>query len=260
MEKKLVDIFTKHGELLADTARSFIRKSISHKPVVKFKDDGSPVTNYDKELELILRNSIQNKYPEHGILGEELEAKNPNAEFTWLIDPIDGTLAFLTGIPVFTTLISLLHNGSPIMGIIEAPMTKDRWIGRKNQKTIHNAQLVKTSNCRVMSEAIMSTSSPDYYKAENINILRNLQSLTKQTVYGGSSTAYAQIAGGRIDFGIDANFDIHDFLPLVPIIEGAGGQLTDWQGQALSQQSGTENMLATANSYLHDEILEKINK
>ena len=238
MEKKLVDIFTKHGELLADTARSFIRKSISHKPVVKFKGDGSPVTNYDKEL----------------------EAKNPNAEFTWLIDPIDGTLAFLTGIPVFTTLISLLHNGSPIIGIIEAPMTKDRWIGRKNQKTIHNAQLVKTSNCRVMSEAIMSTSSPDYYKAENINILRNLQSLTKQTVYGGSSTAYAQIAGGRIDFGIDANFDIHDFLPLVPIIEGAGGQLTDWQGQALSQQSGTENMLATANSYLHDEILEKINK
>ena len=120
MEKKLVDIFTKHGELLADIARSFIRKSISHKPVIKFKDDGSPVTNYDKELELILRNSIKNEYPQHGILGEELEAKNPNAEFTWLIDPIDGTLAFLTGIPVFTTLISLLHNGYPIIGIIEA--------------------------------------------------------------------------------------------------------------------------------------------
>ena len=259
MEKKLVDIFTKHGEVLADTARSFIRKFISHKPIIKFKDDGSPVTNYDKELELILRNSIKNEYPQHGILGEELEAKNPNAEFTWLIDPIDGTLAFLTGIPVFTTLISLLHNGSPIIGIIEAPMTKDRWIGRKNQKTIHNEKLVKTSSCKKLSETIMATSSPDYYTAANIGVLTKLQSSSRQTVYGGSSTAYAQIASGKIDFGIDANFDIHDFLPLVPVIEGAGGHMTDWQGKALSVRSGKENMLASANSYIHEQVLEKIN-
>ena len=259
MDDKLIATYTKHGELLADAARSFVRESASCKPRVEFKSDNSPVTNFDKELELILRNLIRNKYPDHGIMGEELESINPNAEFTWLLDPIDGTLAFLTGIPVFTTLISLLHNGLPIIGIIEAPMTQDRWIGQKNKKTNHNGKVIKASNCRVMSEAIMSTSSPDYYTAENINILRNLQSLTNQTVYGGSSTAYAQIAGGRIDFGIDANFDIHDFLPLVPIIEGAGGELTDWQGRALSQHSGTENMLASANSFLHEEVLKKIN-
>ena len=259
MDEKLVDEFTKYSELLADTARSFIQKSVSKKPKVSFKTDGSPVTNSDRELELILRNLIQNKYPSHGIMGEELDPVNLNAEFTWLIDPIDGTLAFLTGIPVFTTLISLLNNGLPIIGIIEAPMTQDRWIGRRNKKTTFNGKIIKASNCRVMSEAIMSTSSPDYYTAKNINILKNLQSLTKQTVYGGSSTAYAQIAGGRIDFGIDANFDIHDFLPLVPIIEGAGGHLTNWQGEELSQASGTENMLASANPFLHEQVLKRIN-
>ena len=137
MDDKLIATYTKHGELLADAARSFVRESASCKPRDEFKSDNSPVTNFDKELELILRNLIRNKYPDHGIMGEELESINPNAEFTWLLDPIDGTLAFLTGIPVFTTLISLLHNGLPIIGIIEAPMTQDRWIGRKPVSYTH---------------------------------------------------------------------------------------------------------------------------
>ena len=253
------DTFLKHGEIMADLARSFIRQSIFTKPKIEYKTDGSPVTNFDKELEVILRRYIHDKYPEHGIIGEELPAVNPSAEFIWLLDPIDGTLAFLTGIPVYGTLISLLHDGLPILGIIDIPMTGDRWIGQKNKKTLHNGRFIKTSDCSVLSEATLSTSSPDYYDETNINVLKTLQSATVQTVYGGSCVAYGQIASGKIDLGIDANFDIHDFLPLIPIIEGAGGLLTNWQGETLSKESGTENMLASANSYLHGKALEKIN-
>ncbi len=253
------DTFLKHGEIMADLARSFIRQSIFTKPKIEYKTDGSPVTNFDKELEVILRGYIHDKYPEHGIIGEELTAVNPSAEFTWLLDPIDGTLAFLTGIPVYGTLISLLHDGFPILGIIDIPMTSDRWIGQKNKKTHHNGRFIKTSDCSVLSEATLSTSSPDYYDETNINVLKTLQSATVQTVYGGSCVAYGQIASGKIDLGIDANFDIHDFLPLIPIIEGAGGLLTNWQGETLSKESGTENMIASANPYLHGKALEKIN-
>jgi len=250
--------FLKHGEIIADMARSFIRGSILTKPKIEYKIDGSPVTNFDKELEVILREYIHDKYPEHGIIGEELAAVNPSTEFVWLVDPIDGTLAFLTGIPVYGTLISLLHDGFPILGIIDIPMTGDRWVGQKNKKTLHNGRLIKTSDCNALSKATLSTSSPDYYDEININVLKTLKSATIQTVYGGSCVAYGQIASGRIDLGIDANFDIHDFLPLIPIIEGAGGLLTNWQGETLSKESGTENMLASANSYLHDQALEKI--
>ena len=259
MTTEPADTFSKHGEIMADLARSFIRQSILTKPRIEYKIDGSPVTNFDKELEVILRRYIHDKYPEHGIIGEELPAVNPSAEFIWLLDPIDGTLAFLTGIPVYGTLISLLHDGFPILGIIDIPMTGDRWIGQKNKKTLHNGRFIKTSDCSVLSEATLSTSSPDYYDETNINVLKTLQSATVQTVYGGSCVAYGQIASGKIDLGIDANFDIHDFLPLIPIIEGAGGLLTNWQGETLSKESGTENMLASANSYLHGKALEKIN-
>ena len=259
MITEAADTFLKHGEIMADLARSFIRQSILTKPKIASKIDGSPVTNFDKELEVILRRYIHDKYPEHGIIGEELPAVNPSAEFIWLLDPIDGTLAFLTGIPVYGTLISLLHDGLPILGIIDIPMTGDRWIGQKNKKTLHNGRFIKTSDCSVLSEATLSTSSPDYYDETNINVLKTLQSATVQTVYGGSCVAYGQIASGKIDLGIDANFDIHDFLPLIPIIEGAGGLLTNWQGETLSKESGTENMLASANSYLHGKALEKIN-
>ena len=259
MTTEPADTFSKHGEIMADLARSFIRQSILTKPKIEYKIGGSPVTNFDKELEVILRRYIHDKYPEHGIIGEELPAVNPSAEFIWLLDPIDGTLAFLTGIPVYGTLISLLHDGFPILGIIDIPMTGDRWIGQKNKKTLHNGRFIKTSDCRVLSEATLSTSSPDYYDETNINVLKTLKSATVQTVYGGSCVAYGQIASGKIDLGIDANFDIHDFLPLIPIIEGAGGLLTNWQGETLSKESGTENMLASANSYLHGKALEKIN-
>ena len=215
MTTEPADTFSKHGEIMADLARSFIRQSILTKPKIEYKIDGSPVTNFDKELEVILRRYIHDKYPEHGIIGEELPAVNPSAEFIWLLDPIDGTLAFLTGIPVYGTLISLLHNGFPILGIIDIPMTGDRWIGQKNKKTLHNGRFIKTSDCSVLSEATLSTSSPDYYDETNINVLKTLQSATVQTVYGGSCVAYGQIASGKIDLGIDANFDIHDFLPPV---------------------------------------------
>ena len=251
--------FLKHGEIMADLARSFIRRSILTKPKIEYKIDGSPVTNFDIEVEGILRKYIYDKYPEHGIIGEELTAVNPNSEFVWLVDPIDGTLAFLTGILVYGTLISLLHDGFPILGIIDIPMTGDRWVGQKNKKTLHNGRFIKTSDCNSLSEATLSTSSPDHYDETNLNVLKTLQSATIQTVYGGSCVAYGQIASGKIDLGIDANFDIRDFLPLVPIIEGAGGLLTNWQGETLSKESGTENMLASANSYLHDKALERIN-
>jgi inositol-phosphate phosphatase / L-galactose 1-phosphate phosphatase / histidinol-phosphatase len=246
--------FTNFAETLADAGRAMLVEAARRSYTGDMKSDGSPVTAVDQAVEARLREMITDSYPDHGIVGEEHGAENPDSEFVWALDPIDGTLPFLAGIPVYGTLIALLRGGVPVIGVIDMPATGERWVGAKGLPTLCNGEPVRVRPCDDLSRAMMSTSNIDFYNADDLPALERLKAATRLTVYGGSCMAYAQIASGRIDVGIDVAFDVFDYLALAPVIEGAGGVATDWQGQPLTLASG-DRLIAAGDAKAHASAL-----
>jgi histidinol phosphatase-like enzyme (inositol monophosphatase family) len=193
--------------------------------------------------------------PGHGITGEERGDTALDREFVWVIDPIDGTLPFLANLPVFGTLIALLHNEKPVLGVIDMPATQERWIGCAGLATTLNGEPVRARDCADLSAALLSTSNPDFYGASDLQAFERLKAKVRWTVYGGSCMAYAQLATGRIDVGVDVALDIFDYLALVPVIEGAGGVVTDWEANPLTRKSGGR-LIAAGDRRAHDQALE----
>lgn len=259
LEKVDLGNFALSASTMADASGELIRRQQQKQFDIEIKDDGSPVTSVDKAAERRIRGIIAELHPNHGIIGEEYPPSAADSEFVWAIDPIDGTLPFLAGFPVFGTLIALLHRGVPILGIIDMPITRERWIGGSNLPTTHNGNPVTTRACENLAAAMMSTSNPDYYDEVTIPALKRMQQATKLTIYGGSCLAYGQIASGRIDVGIDVQFDIYDYLALVPIIDGAGGFISDWKGNSLDVNSG-DRFIAAGDARTHAEALEVLNQ
>ena len=229
---------------LADASRAMLVEAARRSFKGDMKPDASPVTPIDKAVEQRLRDMIADAYPDHGIVGEEHGEANPESGHVWVLDPIDGTLPFLAGIPVFGTLIALLRDGLPVLGVIDMPVTGERWIGCAGQATTRNGEPVKVRPCDDLAAALLSTSNPDFYGAADDRALQRLKAATRWTVYGGSCLAYAQIASGRIDLGIDVGFDPFDYLALVPVIAGAGGVISDWEGKPLTLGSGARIVAA----------------
>ena len=259
LDKKDLAVFSVSAATMADASGTLIRRDQQNKFEIQIKPDGSPVTSVDKAAERRIRGIISELHPDHGIIGEEYEPSAADSEFVWAIDPIDGTLPFLAGFPVFGTLIALLHHGVPVLGVIDMPMTRERWIGGSNLPTTHNGKPVKTRACETLAAALMSTSNPDFYDAASLPALRRMQQATQLSIYGGSCMAYGQIASGRIDVGIDAQFDVFDYLALVPIITGAGGIITDWKGNSLDVNSG-DRFIAAGDTRVHAEALQLLNQ
>jgi histidinol phosphatase-like enzyme (inositol monophosphatase family) len=258
MDSDGLDEFTDFAARLADAAGTLLRAAHRGAVTGEAKGDGSPVTDVDRAVEDRIRAMIAEIYPDHGVLGEERGASAPGAnagDFVWVIDPIDGTLPFLAGIPVFGTLIALLREGVPLLGVIDMPVTEERWIGVAGAATTRNGAPVSVRPCAELSAALLSTSNPDFYGAADFQALRRLNAATRWTVYGGSCLAYAQLASGRIDLGLDVGLDSFDFLALVPVIAGAGGVITDWQGRPLGLGSG-DRILAAGDPCCHARALE----
>jgi histidinol phosphatase-like enzyme (inositol monophosphatase family) len=248
------DEFTVFAGQLADAARLSVRELAGPAPDPIQKGDGSPVTVVDQAVEDRLREMIAETYPEHGIVGEERGAAGIDKEFIWFIDPIDGTLPFLGGFPVYGTLLALVRDQAPVLGIIEMPVTGERWVGCQGLATTHNGTQVRTRACSDLSVALMSTSNPDFYAEADRPALDRMRAATRWTVYGGSCMAYGRIASGRIDVGIDVAFDPLDYLALVPVINGAGGVITDWGGNPLTLQSD-DRIIAAGDFGIHRETL-----
>ena len=246
--------FAEFGVRAVDVSGALIREHNCKPLHVEVKGDGSPVTSVDQAVEDQIRKMIAAEHPSHGILGEERPAYAPDSEFVWVIDPIDGTLPFLAGIPVFGTLLALLHNGIPVLGIIDMPMTGERWIGADGLQTTRNGKPVRSRPCADLSTALMSTSNPDYYDHTNAPALERLKKATRFAVYGGSCMFYAQIASGRVDICIDVQFDVYDYLALIPVVLGAGGVFTDWQGSAAGLNSGSQ-YIAAGDPRAHEQAL-----
>ncbi|MBA7630698.1 3'(2'),5'-bisphosphate nucleotidase CysQ [subsurface metagenome] len=243
---------------MADVSGEILRRSFQKSNIFADKSDASPVTEIDLTVERAIRGMIQDAYPEHGIIGEEVGDFKRNAEYVWLIDPIDGTKAFIAGIPVFGTLIALARNGEPFLGIIDQPILRQRWVGVDGAQTMLNGSPVHVRKCQDISEAIIDISSPEYFKGDDRNAFNRLRKAVKWAVYGGSCYAYGMLAAGFLDIGLEVEHEPPDYCALVPIVRNAGGVITDWQGDALTINSGNR-FIAAGDHEVHARAISLLN-
>ncbi|WP_298851986.1 inositol monophosphatase family protein [uncultured Ruegeria sp.] len=251
--------FLSFAETLADASRSMLLMASQKLPEVTIKADASYVTTTDKAVEEKLREMIISRYPEHGIFGEEFENINTDAEFVWVLDPIDGTAAFVAGIPVYGTLIALAWKGKPFIGVIDHPLTDDRWAGVNNICAFHNGKPVKTRACEALSSAYVTCSNSDFMSSDQLARFTTLRKKVAYVQYGGSCFSYGVLASGRTDFAVDAGLDAFDIYACAAVIQGAGGIVTTWDGSELSfDMDGT--VLAAGDKSRLPEIILSLNE
>ena len=245
------------GHRLAEAARAVIRPLFRSRVAIDEKSDLSPVTVADREAEAALRKLIAADFPEHGVVGEEYGSDRAEADFVWVLDPVDGTKRFITANPLFGTLIALLQEGRPILGIIDMPMLAERWVGASGQATRrHTAQGVTEARvraCPALSEATLMASSPHMFK-EDFGRFERVRKASKMPLYGGDCYNYGLLADGFTDLIVEATMGPYDFLPLVPVVTGAGGSITDWQGEALGLSSDGR-VLAAGDKRVQEEAI-----
>ncbi len=192
-----------------------------------------PVTAADRAAELAMRTLIKETFPEHGIVGEELGAERPDAEYVWVLDPIDGTKSFISGMPAWGTLIGLTRRGVPIYGMMHQPFTREHFTG--DGKASHyrgpaGDRALRVRPCAVLENAVMMTTSPLLMNDADRGRFCRVEEAVRLSRYGGDCYAYCMLAAGHVDLVIETELKPHDVLPLIPIIEGAGGIITTWQG------------------------------
>ena len=249
---------------LADVAEAKILESylqnhlieIASKPKEGFRFD--PVTNVDRETELLLRRTIASRFPEHAILGEEYGASGQH-ELQWVIDPIDGTRPFLCGLPVWGCLIGLLDEGKAAIGMMSQPYTGDRFWSDGEQSWFSNRFGVKSIRTRQQAEihqAILHTTSPESVALYPNNRFDRLQEQTLMTRYGGECYAMAMLAAGHIDICVEYSLQPYDIVAFIPIIENAGGIVTTIDGKR-AEQGGA--IIASASPALHERVLDLLN-
>ena len=221
----------------------------------------SPVTVADRNAEKAMRTLIEARYPSHGIFGEELGSVRVDAEFVWVLDPIDGTKSFITGKPLFGTLIGLCHHGVPTIGVIDQCVLKERWVGIRGVKTTLNGEIVKAVGKDTLSEAMLYATTPHMF-AEGFESERfgSLRDMVKRPLYGCDCYAYALVASGfGADLVVEADLGLYDYAALVPVVTGGGGCMTDWNGDELTiphHEASKGRVVAAANGALHSAAIE----
>ena len=232
--------FIAAAEAAADAAGAIIRPLFRSQLLVDAKGDASPVTEADRQAEVALRALLRARFPDHGIWGEEYGPERPDAEYLWVLDPIDGTRAFVTGRPLFGTLIGLLHHGVPVLGIIDQPATGERWIGAAGQPTRFRAPLGGVPRCRPcagLGQAELSCTSPEMFEAADRPGFERLRAAARRVTWGGDCYAYGLLALGLVDVVCEATMKPWDWAAIVPVVEGAGGRVTGWDGKPLTLTS-----------------------
>ena len=224
---------------LAEEARAAIRPYFRAEFGLESKSDATPVTLADRAAEAAIRAILESERPGDGIIGEEYGTVREKASRQWVIDPIDGTTSFVAGRPIFGTLIALMEDGWPVLGLIDQPILKERWIGAVGQPTTFNGAPVKTRSCPDLAQAILSTTSPNCFSSHEGEHFMALAAKTahRRLIWGGDCYNYALLASGHIDIVVEAGLKIHDFAALIPVVEGAGGMMCDWAGEPLNAQS-----------------------
>jgi len=242
--------FVAFAETLADAAGAVIRRYFRKPFAVEAKSDASPVTIADREAEQAMRALILEAYPDHGVIGEEFGVTHPDAALTWILDPIDGTGSFVTGKPIFGTLIALWRNGAPLLGIIDQPISGERWVGAIGHGTTLNGAPVRVRACAALDEAALDATDPSMFTDEPT--FDTLLGQVASNRWGSDCYAYALLASGHVDLVVERGLKLWDYATLVPVIEEAGGLITDWQGKPL-RPGASGHVLAAGDARVHKQ-------
>jgi inositol-phosphate phosphatase / L-galactose 1-phosphate phosphatase / histidinol-phosphatase len=231
------------GEL-ADAAGVAIRPVFRTRLAVDDKPDLTPVTAADRAAEAAMRQLIEARFPDHGIIGEEFGRERETAEFVWVLDPIDGTKSFISGVPLFGTLIALTERGRPMLGIIDQPISQERWVGAVGRPTTLNGAPIHCRACQRLSAATLFATTPDMFKGEDAAAFARVSAGAKLVRFGADCYAYGLVAAGFVDLVVEASLKPYDFCAIVAIVEGAGGVASDWQGRSLNLASDGRVVIA----------------
>jgi histidinol phosphatase-like enzyme (inositol monophosphatase family) len=243
---------------LADAARPIAARYFRTGVVVDDKSDQSPVTIADREAETAMRALLTEQVPQHGVFGEEHGAVRTDAEHVWVIDPIDGTKAYITGLPIFGTLIALLHRGRPVLGIIDQPILGERWLGIEGERSTFNGQPIRVRACAGLDRAYMYSTAPIMFPGAFGKRHEALAQRVKLFRWGGDCYAYGLLASGHVDLVVENSLKLYDFAALVPVIKGAGGLITDWHGKELDVHSDG-SVLAAGDAIIHRAAIDILN-
>ncbi len=242
---------------LADAAGAAIRPYFRAEFGLETKADASPVTLADRAAEAAIRSILESERPGDGIIGEEYGTVRESAARQWVIDPIDGTTSFVAGRPIFGTLIALMEDGWPVLGVIDQPILRERWIGAVGYPTTFNDAPVRTRACPELAQAILSTTSPNCFSAHEGEHFMALAAKTahRRLIWGGDCYNYGLLTSGHIDIVVEAGLKIHDFAALIPVVEGAGGMMCDWAGEPLNAASAGD-VIALGDPARLEDVLE----
>jgi histidinol phosphatase-like enzyme (inositol monophosphatase family) len=257
LETAVVDAlpeFLRFANTVADAARQTSLRYFRADLELLIKADGSPVTVADRETERVIRDLLARSYPQHGVFGEEHGWTATDCPYTWIVDPIDGTKSYLAGAPTYGMLLALLYDGVPVLGIIDIPALDERWCGVVGQATTMNDRPVKTSSCTAVEQAVLTVISPDRIETGDQPAVDALSRMARVRRYSSDGYSHPLLASGYVDMVVTAGQEPFDYLAVVPVVEGAGGCITDWSGAPLRLDSDGR-ILVTATPELHREAL-----
>jgi myo-inositol-1(or 4)-monophosphatase len=221
-----------------------------------------PVTKADRAAERVIKRAIRARAPEHGILGEEYGSERPDAPFQWVIDPIDGTRSFITGTPMWGTLIGLLHEQAPVLGLMDQPFTGERfWTAEKASYALEaggKPRRIKTRACSRIADALIMTTSPELFEpGVEADGFQRVKHEARMTRYGGDCYAYCLLASGFVDLVIETGLKSYDVVALIPIVERAGGRMTTWDGRPATNGG---RIIASGDPALHDRVIKMLKR
>jgi myo-inositol-1(or 4)-monophosphatase len=220
-----------------------------------------PVTDGEREAERVIRAAIEARFPEHGILGEELGTKQTDSPWRWVLDPVDGTRAFICGVPTWATLIGLEKDGEPVIGVIDQPYTQERWVGDGERTELvrpEGRRVVRTSGLEDLARARLSTTDPraeGYFTAEEAAAFAAAAAQARLPRFGYDAYAYGLLACGELDAVAESFLQRYDYAALLPVIRGAGGVVTNWSGGPVSE-SPRGQLVAAASPALHERLVQ----
>ena len=251
---KPVSEYIQIAERLADAARPIIRRYFRTPISIESKSDASPVTRADREVEAVLREILRQSCPDHAVIGEEMGGAAEATGHLWILDPIDGTSAFATGQTNFGVLIALAVEGKFVLGVIDQPITNERWRGAAGSATLFNGSPARVSGCARLGDARLYTTAPEFF-GDALDAFHQIRDRARFTRYGAECYAFGLLASGHVDLIVEAGMKLWDFAALVPVVENAGGVITDWRGAALTMESDGK-IVAAGSPALHQATLE----
>jgi myo-inositol-1(or 4)-monophosphatase len=240
-----------------DAILPFFRTTLS----VENKSRGAsfdPVTAADRAAESAMRTLIRNQFPEHGIVGEEYGDERTDADYVWVLDPIDGTKSFISGMPAWGTLIALTRSSEPVYGMMHQPFTKERFTGDNGSAHYRGpagARALRTRPCASVSDAILMTTSPLLMSPDERSTFEKVERVARLSRYGGDCYAYCMLAAGHVDLVIESGLKPYDVVPLIPIVTGAGGIVTTWDGEP-AKNGG--RIVAAGDRRVHAEAIRML--